>query len=72
MWTDAKKQLPEADKEVLTFGTYGYTVGSVSEDGKWKAKDTDYETSEPCLYDGDCVSHWANLPAPPNQKGDSK
>jgi hypothetical protein len=65
MWKDAKIEQPAFGMEVLTFSCYGFVIGSLEEDGRWSAKDTDSETGEPWLRDEGTVTHWVHLPEPP-------
>ena len=67
-WINTKDSLPETGKEVLTYSCYGFVVGTYGTDGKWDAKDTDYESGEPWLRDEGTVTHWLPLPEPPIKK----
>ena len=60
IWFDAKKVLPEKDKEVLVKREkFGIEIAFLSYDGLWK------EHNE-CIVLGD-VTHWAYLPEPPKE-----
>ncbi len=65
VWNSVKDSLPKRGKEVLTYSFYGFVVGSYDTEGKWNAKDTDFESGEPWLYEKDIVTHWTELPNPP-------
>lgn len=60
IWFDAKKVLPEKDKEVLVKRKkFGIEIAFLSYDGLWQ------EHNE-CIVLGD-VTHWAYLPEPPKE-----
>lgn len=60
IWFDAKKVLPEKDKEVLVKREkFGIEIAFLSYDGLWQ------EHNE-CIVLGD-VTHWAYLPEPPKE-----
>jgi hypothetical protein len=60
IWFDAKKVLPEKDKEVLVKREkFGIEIAFLSYDGLWQERD-EY------IVFGD-VTHWAYLPEPPKE-----
>ena len=60
IWFDAKKVLPEKDKEVLVKREkFGIEIAFLSYDGLWQEHD-EY------IVFGD-VTHWAHLPEPPKE-----
>ena len=60
IWFDAKKVLPEKDKEVLVKREkFGIEIAFLSYDGLWQEHD-EY------IVFGD-VTHWAYLPEPPKE-----
>ncbi len=59
IWFDAKKVLPEKDKEVLVKREkFGIEIAFLSYDGLWQDNE--------CMVLGD-VTHWAYLPEPPKE-----
>lgn len=59
IWFDAKKVLPEKDKEVLVKREkFGIEIAFLSYDGLWQDNE--------CGVLGD-VTHWAYLPEPPKE-----
>ena len=59
IWFDAKKVLPEKDKEVLVKREkFGIEIAFLSYDGLWE--------DDECIVLGD-VTHWAYLPEPPKE-----
>jgi hypothetical protein len=67
VWINAEDKLPNQGKEVLVFSrAYGKVIAYIDNEGKWCARDADYETGEPWLWDDDAkVTHWTELPADP-------
>lgn len=60
IWFDAKKVLPEKDKDVLVKREkFGIEIAFLSYDGLWQERD-EY------IVFGD-VTHWAYLPEPPKE-----
>lgn len=60
IWFDAKKVLPEKDKEVLVKREkFGIEIAFLSYDGLWQERD-EY------IVFGD-VTHWTYLPEPPKE-----
>lgn len=59
IWFEAKKVLPEKDKEVLVKREkFGIEIAFLSYDGLWEDNE--------CIVLGD-VTHWAYLPKPPKE-----
>ncbi len=59
IWFDAKKVLPEKDKEILVKREkFGIEIAFLSYDGLWE--------DDECFVLGD-VTHWAYLPEPPKE-----
>lgn len=59
IWFDAKKVLPEKDKEVLVKREkFGIEIAFLSYDGLWQDNE--------CFVLGD-VTHWTYLPEPPKE-----
>ncbi len=60
IWFDAKKVLPEKDKEVLVKREkFGIEIAFLSYDGLWQ------EHNECIVFED--VTHWAYLPEPPKE-----
>ena len=62
-WIPVEERLPEPMTFVLTFSALGQIVGYLAKNGDWHAEYTDCETGEP--YIKGSVTHWMNLPEPP-------
>ena len=66
-WIPVQEATPTTTGYVLAFGGGEPVIGRY-ENGKWHARDTDYESGEPWLCEPGTVTHWMPLPADPNEE----